>query len=259
MAQVFAFTQGKTDAENEDCYGSNATSFIVADGATDKSGRRYGGATGGALASRLIAEKCLETRYNGVALVSYLNEQVCLLGATFGLHSDREDARYRWSCVFTLARVVGNAVTVTSVGDVGFRINGQEGHQEIMALDRKNGQARAEYIKQTGDIAGSRAHIMPGILENFRYQNNPDDALGYGVIDGTKTPEKFVRTFVYDRVAVKTIELFSDGYFSLSEEPTIASWEEMHARVEKEDPDKYLRYLSTKSRDDRTVLIVALP
>ncbi len=97
---------------------------------------------------------------------------------------------------------------------------------------------------------------MPLLLKEFEYQNNPQKLLGYGVIDGTYTPAKFVKTFEYDLKKIHTIELFSDGYFDVPKEVSIKSWEKSFEKVEKEDPDKWKKYKSTKSKDDRTIAII---
>ncbi len=80
--------------------------------------------------------------------------------------------------------------------------------------------------------------------------------MGYGVLDGTQTPEKFIYTFTYKSKEISVLELFSDGYFDIPQHATIKDWEELHEKVQREDPDKYKKYKSTKSGDDRTILIV---
>jgi len=52
------------------------------------------------------------------------------------------------------------------------------------------------------------------------------------------------------------MELFSDGYFDIPQEVSIEAWEKSFEKVEKEDPDKYKKYKSTKSKDDRTIAII---
>jgi hypothetical protein len=79
------------------------------------------------------------------------------------------------------------------------------------------------------------------------------------VIDGTTTPEKFIRFFEYDQEFIETIELFSDGYCNIPAKVSIEAWEESYRESEREDPDKWLKFKSTKSRDDRTIAIISLP
>lgn len=92
------------------------------------------------------------------------------------------------------------------------------------------------------------------------FQNTADRMLGYGVIDGFDVPAKFIETISVPLAELQTIELFSDGYFSVPAEFGIAAWEAEFDRVEREDPHKIGRYMSTKGTtetaltDDRTYL-----
>ena len=62
------------------------------------------------------------------------------------------------------------------------------------------------------------------------------------------------------RSDVRTIELFSDGYFKPGADFGVASWEEAFREVERDDPAKVTLYLSPKGStathwtDDRTYL-----
>jgi serine/threonine protein phosphatase PrpC len=250
------FTAGKSPERNEDFYGSNETTFVVADGATDQSGRKYDGQTGGEIASRLVVETCLESQLEGSALVELINDKVAGLYHRFGVADLISDPKYRFSCVFVAARLSGHELMVTSLGDVGFRVNSKEVHLEIKQIDIDNAEARARYIAETGDVVGSRAYVVPLVIGRYKHQNNPDHKLGYGVIDGTHTPEKYIRTFVFKLNEVKTLEIFTDGYFAIPEGSTIKDWEEAYQQVEREDPDKWRKYKGTKSHDDRTVMVV---
>jgi serine/threonine protein phosphatase PrpC len=174
----------------------------------------------------------------------------------FGIIDDTKIGVNRFTCGFVLARIVGEKLIITYLGDCGFRINGKELYKFEKQLDIDHAEMRAKFINETGDVEGGYAHVKPSIINQFQFQNDPDHELGYGALDGTSTPEKFVEVFEYNLDQVKTLELFTDGYFDYPDKPTVEEWEKTYERVEKEDPGKYLKYKSVKSRDDRTVMIV---
>lgn len=254
--KIETYSQGKLDGITEDYFGHNETSFIIADGASDKSGRKYKGQTSGEIISRAIVEETLSCNNNGTSLVIHLNDKIRNLYKKVNNTEALKDPKFRFSSGFICARIIGDKVRITYLGDLGFRINGNFVYQEVKQVDLDNSQARAKYIQKTSDIRGSRDHIMPLLLKQFEYQNNPNHPLGYGVIDGTHTPEKFIRTFEYNLSDIKTIELFTDGYFKVPNQVSISAWEEAYKEVEQEDPHKWKKYKSTKATDDRTIAII---
>jgi hypothetical protein len=92
------------------------------------------------------------------------------------------------------------------------------------------------------------------------YQNSTSTILGYSSLDGFEVPLSLVHFETLARSEVRTIELFSDGYFKPGAGFGVASWEEAFREVEREDPNKVLHYLSPKGStathwaDDRTYL-----
>jgi hypothetical protein len=253
--QIRVFSQGKIPEKNEDSYGHNESTFVVADGATDKSGRLYGGKTGGDLLSDLIVEKSLFSNSTGTKLTTELNaatkelyNRICPEAIT--------DAQFRFSSTVVVAKILQNKLIITQVGDTSFRINQIDMHAEQDLHDRLTAGLRSEYINLTKDVEHSRDFILPLLKNQFYYQNNGSSPLGYGCIDGTKTPDKFVNAFSYDLHKVHSLEIFTDGYFAVPENISIEAWEEKAQQVEKEDPFKCLQYKSTKAKDDRTVMII---
>lgn len=254
--KVEVFSQGKIKNKNEDFFGYNKNTFIIADGATDKSGKKYKGKTGGELSSRIIVRECLNTKLNGIRLVKHLNKKINNLYQKFNVIHDKKNAKNRFTCGFICVRVLPKEILITYLGDLGFRINNKKIYQEIKKVDIINSKARAKFIKKTGDIEGGRKYIYPLLDKQFNYQNNPKHKLGYGITDGTKTPKKFIKVFKYQKENVKTLELFTDGYFDTPKGKTIKDWEKIYKQIEKKDPFKYKKYLSTKPNDDRTILII---
>lgn len=256
MAQVRTFSKGKTRDRNEDYFAYNKNCFAIADGATDKSGKKYNDKTGGELVSRIVVNECLSANLNGIELVNHLNQKTKELYGKLKILEETKDPKHRFTCGFICVRLINNKIIITYLGDSGMRINGTEVYQETKQIDIDNSEERAKYIRETNDIKGSREHIMPLLLKQFEYQNNPQELLGYGVIDGTKTPSKFVKIFEYNQDKIKIIELFTDGYFDIPQEVSIEAWEKIFEKVEKEDPDKWKKYKSTKSKDDRSIVII---
>lgn len=256
MIKVQSFSRGKTKDKNEDYFDYNESCFVLVDGTTDKSGSKYNGKTGGEIISKLVAREALSSVLTGVELVNFLNKKIYKLYQDLNITDKIVDPKYRFSGCCIVVRIIGTKIVVTYVGDAGFRINGSKIYKESKEIDINTAEKRAQYIKDTGDIVGSREYIMPLLLKQFEYQNNPDHPLGYGTIDGTNTPAKFVKIFEYPKDQIRLIELFSDGYFAVPTGTTIKDWENLFQKVEQEDPDKWKKYKSTKSKDDRTIAII---
>lgn len=92
------------------------------------------------------------------------------------------------------------------------------------------------------------------------YQNSTSTILGYSALDGFEVPSSLVHFERLLRAEVRTIELFSDGYFKPGADFGVASWEEAFREVERDDPAKVTLYPSPKGStathwtDDRTYL-----
>jgi hypothetical protein len=95
-----------------------------------------------------------------------------------------------------------------------------------------------------------------------RYLNRIDLKLGYGCLDGFPVPAALVEHRSYSLSDIRSIELFSDGYFKIGEHFGIESWESAFREVEAVDPRKLGPYLSVKGStptnfaDDRTYLAI---
>jgi hypothetical protein len=112
-----------------------------------------------------------------------------------------------------------------------------------------------------GDI---RRLLDRGISGQARFQNNTASPFSYAVLDGFDVPMPLVRVFERPRASLRSIELFSDGYFKPAETPDVAAWEAAFLEVERADPEKIGAYPSVKGSagrlrtDDRTVVVVHL-
>jgi len=230
---------------SEDVAVVTSTSMAVADGATTKH------VEGGAVArisagnvAQIVAETAAASSLNGTELVGDLNAVV----ARSSYHPS--------SCTLACVRLCGDTMVITMVGDTSVRVNGPNGttYAHRMAIDELTAAARAHYIALTGDVNGSRDFIMPLLRMQSAYKNNETHPLGYGVIDGTCTPDRFIRTVTLPLASVQSVEVFTDGYAKLPDGITIADWELAYAEMIGEDPDRCLGFPATKPMDDRTVV-----
>ena len=111
------------------------------------------------------------------------------------------------------------------------------------------------------DIEWLLAH---GISGQTRFQNNVASPFSYATLDGFDIPPPLVRVFDRPRESVRSIELFTDGYFKTAATADVAAWEAAFAEVELRDPEKIDAYPSVKGTvermrtDDRTVVVVHL-
>jgi hypothetical protein len=107
-------------------------------------------------------------------------------------------------------------------------------------------------------------HLLDGgiMTGQVQFQNNTASPLSYAVLDGFDVPVSLVQVIDRPRASIRSIELFTDGYFKQGETPDVAAWETAFADVERVDREKLDRYPSVKGTvgrlraDDRTVVIV---
>ncbi|MET0528112.1 MAG: hypothetical protein ABW003_07175 [Microvirga sp.] len=92
------------------------------------------------------------------------------------------------------------------------------------------------------------------------YQNNASLQLGYPCLDGFEVPQHMLMIEKIPRSDVRTVEIYSDGYFKPGDGFGVAAWEKAFAEAEREDPAKVLLYPSPKGStaslwaDDRAYL-----
>lgn len=256
--KIEQFTEGKNPPKNEDLVGYNETTLVLSDGATDKSGQDFEGRTGGELAAEVVVNTCLSSELTGEALITEVSSALRSLYEDINPHA-LTDSAYRFAATVVVAKLSGDQLIVTQVGDSSFRINGTDVYTNNKIVDALTANARKHYIELTGDVAGSRDFIMPLLKVQHMYQNNPDSPLGYGVIDGPPVPSKFIQTFTFNKNEVSTLELVSDGYYgAFPEQDTIEAYEALYERIQQTDPNRSGEFASTKLSDDRTVVIARL-
>lgn len=104
--------------------------------------------------------------------------------------------------------------------------------------------------------------LSGGLRHQYRFANNREARLGYGILNGTEPICATAVDRMLDRDSVATLELFSDGYLMAPEQATIAAWEDAHAQLELTDPHHTNTPAAVKGStfthffDDRTVAIL---
>lgn len=261
---------------NGDGYVITKNTFAVIDGSAPRVDLKFEGKSSAKFATDVVRNVLLTTSpsINGKELVGAitkaLNKEIDRAGIRDIIHKTKEACP---AALFTTARIVEDKVVITALGDVSCRLNGKVIHacyfktEELMIIKRI--QAMKSTRKTNSSISdedlqeiGKQAIKEDLKTQVINYFNNPNSELGLGIIDGEPVPDKFIKTYIFDLKDVKTLELFSDGYYILPAVPEIESWERVFIDGEKEDPLRWSVYPAVKGAtrdmfsDDRTVLIV---
>ncbi len=275
--EVLSIGKHKNDSSlNEDGYVVTKNTFAVIDGSAPRVDLKFEGKSTARFATDVVREVLLVTspHVNGRELVTAitlkLNKEIDRIGMRDIIRKAKEASP---AALFISARIVGEKIIITALGDVSCRINGKVIHtcyfktEELMTAKRiqaminakdKNPLVSDEELQTIGKLA-----IQEDLKEQVRkYFNNSDSELGLGIINGENVPDKFIKTYTFNLKDIRTLELFSDGYFILPKTAKIASWEKAFFLGEKEDPLRWKKYPAVKGvmkgmySDDRTILIV---
>lgn len=128
-------------------------------------------------------------------------------------------------------------------------------------------EVAAKYARTHPEVPRDEVETMihGGIVNGqSRFLKNTTAALGYSGLDGFAVPDVMIHQATLARASVRTIELFTDGYFDRAEGFGVAAWEAMFDRIEREDAAKIGRYRSVKgshpgyNADDRSYIGVRL-
>ena len=185
---------------------------------------------------------------------------------------DRVTASLRQEAYRLVAEAGGSPDDRARVGRACAFHGGAQLHPEMRPWldDAKLAVVHRRALEQCGKLlpnvpeADLRKLLDGGIAAQGRFQNNAVSPLSYAVLDGFDVPLSLVQVFDRPRAAIKSIELFTDGYFKPGATPDLAAWEAAFAEVERADPHKTGCYPSVKGSsarmrtDDRTVVIVDL-
>jgi serine/threonine protein phosphatase PrpC len=289
LGGVESWTKSKNadPTKNEDVMIATADTLVLADGATDKTGITYeSGRSGGQELAMIAAGVAANSHLTGYELADEVTQAVRAFYETANPEAVTDPSK-RAASTLIVAKALGDKLIVTQIGDSNIRITLKDGSQKIFTndklIDEENAQKRSTHIQHElrrfehdngreatteehdSIIASGRGVIQQRLNEQYKLQNNAEDSTyGYGTIDGMKiprtfndgTPTEFVRTYEFELSDVDTVELVSDGFYgTFTDEANEAAYAQLYERLHQEDPDKYIRYLSTKPNDDAAVLI----
>lgn len=188
----------------------------VVDGATDKSGRRFGGMTGGRYVMQVLirAMASLPREADMNVATGMLTER---LAAELPDDVTIEDRPSAAATLYSAKRR-----EIWQIGDVGFWFDGSTATPGRKEVDRINSEMRAAVLRAeilsgvtTGQLATrdpGREAIKPLLTRQALFANNTDAGpLGYAVFDGRPIPAELV-TVVTVPAEVTELVLASDGY-----------------------------------------------
>lgn len=275
--KVLSIGKHKNDPSlNEDGYVITKNTFAVIDGSAPRVDLKFEGKSSAKFATDVVKNVLSTTppSVNGKELIAVitkeLNKEIDRANIGDIITKNREACP---AALFTSARIVEDKIIITALGDVFCRLNGKIIHsyrfttEELMIEKRiqamKKAKEKDPSISDENLLAVGKEVIEEDLKEQVRkYFNNPNSELGLGLINGESVPDKFIKTYTLDLKDVKTLELFSDGYFISPAIPEIESWEKAFFKGEKEDPLRWGKYPAVKGAtkdmfsDDRTIVIV---
>lgn len=264
-----AFTASKTgvDDDNEDTYADGPDWTVVCDGASDRSGYRLDGRTGGWHVSRLIAEvfTAAGPRARPCDLIAAINARYADL---FGDTVD-PGAAERPSAVF--AAFNKTTGMIVRVGDITWT-NGTDVFEVRNKVEAVHVAMRSTYLRMLladgatvdGLLAEDPAReiIGPSLRREVALRNRRDVGdLAFAAVDGRLIPGKFIETFTIDH-STRDVVLASDGYPLVL--PTLSDTETYLRDDLQRDPLRIGAHAGTKapapgfvSFDDRTYVRLA--
>lgn len=265
VAELCSVSKTGNEQENEDFVIDTPQWLVVCDGATDESGKKFWGRTGGQLTAILTAQTIIQAP-NGTSaldLISTIND--VYRGAFGGIG---QIGGSRPSCSFVALDKY--AETIIRVSDVSWS-DGHTVHQGWRQIDNVHGRMRAAYLTMLLTAGASQEQLLeddpgrdliyPSLQKQGTLCNNVDLVeLSYGAIDGTPVPDRLIETWKLGP-DVSEVIIATDGY------PVIKSTlEHTEAYLQEDlalDPLRIAKHAGTKglqpdqqSFDDRTYVRV---
>lgn len=239
----------------------------VVDGATDKSGRRYDGLTGGRLAMLVLCDAVA-----ALPVRATMREAVAFLTGALADHLPGDLPFERPSAAVTIYSAARRELW--QVGDVGFWFPGStappaDKRVDAAAVAMRTAILRAELLlgRTVAELAADdvgRAAILPLLRRQAVFANNPAaGGLAFAVIDGRPVPPGLIRAIPVPGDVTELV-LASDGYPAIR--PTLAATEAHLRGLLDVDPLCIGPLAATKGLapgalgyDDRSYLRVHLP
>lgn len=103
--------------------------------------------------------------------------------------------------------------------------------------------------------------LARGIRQQYHFANRTDHPMGFSTLNGDTTSMAEIIDRKLVRADVRTLEIFSDGYFLEPQEVSLDAWEQAFALTEQEDFHKLHRFANVKGStrrefaDDRSVIV----
>ncbi|SDK87513.1 hypothetical protein [Aliiruegeria lutimaris] len=107
-----------------------------------------------------------------------------------------------------------------------------------------------------------RAFLWGGIQTQHRFGNAEGNPLCFDTLNGTESKLTELLDVTRSKSDVASIELFTDGYEALADQPTVESWEASFAKTEADDFHRVDRFANVKGStstqwfDDRSVIVL---
>lgn len=226
----------KTPERNEDRLAINENFVAVIDGAT--SSAPIDGRLGGVVAAETVLETISALPPDATAR-AFVDDATARLAARIGSWPDKRLGR-PCASVVVWSR---SRNQIWRIGDCHFRIDDSE-HPGEKLIDRVSYAFRCAVLRgrlalgltdpeRERTVATLEQPFMPLVEVQHAFANvDSDDPLAYGVIDGTRVPDRFVETHTTE--GARKIVLCSDGF--VSPRATLAEGLADLARIKRDDP-----------------------
>lgn len=253
FAVLETFVAAKTGRveDSEDVVADGAHFTVLADGATDKFGVRYGRRTGGQLTAQLICD-VVANAPQGIAVPDLLAAINSAYARTFTALLTGQPVTERPSASFVaVEKATGRIVRV---GDTSWRTVTQV-HAGVRHVDEVNASTRSTLLRHllraghtVADLRGEdpgRALILPRLRQQALLRNPAEvGPLTFGEIDGRPVPPRFVEEWRLPDTDTDVV-LASDGYPLLF--MTLAACEGYLAADLELDPLRIGKHAGTKA------------